>query len=657
LGIVRQADAPAQGDFHGRIARMTQTLVHRGPDAGGLWIDDRQRIGLGYRRLAVIDPSAAGNQPFHSPSGRYVLIYNGELYNHRDLRARLNAEQGSIVWCGRSDTETLALAIDIWGLETTLERIEGMFAFACWDRAEDRLVLARDRLGEKPLFYGWVGSGVAAEFVFASEPKAFLVHPSFERRIDRHSLALFMRHGHVPAPHSIYENIAKLPAGCTATLALGSERVQLRTYWSVRERLVSGQVPVRRGDGGAGELESLLRTVVRQEMAADVPVGAFLSGGVDSSTIVALMQQESGTPVRTFALGFEEREFNEAPHARAVANHLGTDHQDLIVTAADAAEVLPLLPSVYDEPFADPSAIPTLLLSGFAREKVTVALSGDGADELFGGYNVYGLATAFAPLIRIPRPIRAPLAASLAWLSAPRWSSNRLLGPILNGRLAHKLSRSADVLRSDSAAEVYGRLTAAWRAPEELVVGAGPLPPSQELAFVELAGVGRMMAVDLTSYLPDHILVKVDRAAMHHSLETRMPYLHPAIVDYALGAGVPGRGQGSKELLRQILGKYVPSALTDRPKQGFGIPLAQWLRGPLRDWAEALLDADRLYREGLLHPEPVRRVWQSHLAGRNEQNRLWPILMFQSWLANVHGRVESDLAPDRPPVPVEAWQR
>lgn len=624
------------------LGRMTGAIAHRGPDSAGAWVDTEHRVALGHRRLAILDLSPAGEQPMSSPSGRFVTVYNGEIYNHLELRGRLPGP-----WRGHSDTETLLAAIEAWGIEKALTLCAGMFALALWDRQERMLILARDRLGEKPLYYGWQGEGAGAAFLFGSELKAIANHPAFRGEIDRRALSLFTRFNYVPAPHSIYTGIAKLPPGAFLTLRVGEREPAIVAYWSAAEVAASGAAaPLDIGPEEATDaLEATLSKAVAQQMISDVPLGAFLSGGVDSSTVVALMQAQSSRPVKSFSIGFSEPAYNEAEHAAAVARHLGTDHNELYVRPEDALAAIPALPSIYDEPFADASQVPTLLVSRLARRQVTVALSGDGGDELFGGYNRYRLAAQnWRRISRVPRPVRGAVAKGLAALSPERW--NRIAGavaPLLPGsaQLAipgEKLHKAAGVLASGSVDELYQGLVSSWRDPAALVVGGAEPPTLAAAAAARLAGLSdteRMMALDMLTYLPDDILAKVDRAAMSVSLETRVPLLDHRVVELAwrLPLDLKLRGGESKWVLRQLLYRHVPRALIERPKMGFGVPIDAWLRGPLKGWAEALLDAARLRREGYFRPEPIRRAWDAHQSGQaNMQYHLWAILMFQAWI-------------------------
>lgn len=632
------------------VHRMADTLVHRGPDDGGVWVDAAAGVALGHRRLAILDLSPAGHQPMVSGSGRFVIAFNGEIYNHLELRALLeNGGAGQTAvsqWRGHADTETLLAAIEAWGVEPTLKRCVGMFAFALWDRQMRTLTLARDRLGEKPLYYGWQ-RGV---LLFGSELKALRAHPAFAGEIDRGALALFFRHNVVPAPYSIYRGIRKLPPGTylnlTEAQARGGEWPEPVAYWSLAEVVANGQrTPLAGSDvDAAAELERLLRQAVAGQMVADVPLGAFLSGGIDSSTVVALMQAQSDRSVRTFSIGFHEAGYNEAQHAAAVARHLGTDHTELYVTPEQAMAVIPKLSALYDEPFADSSQIPTFLVAQLARQHVTVALSGDGGDELFGGYTRYFLAySIWQRLAWVPRGVRGALARGLAAASPAAW--DRVFAALylwVPDRLrfanpGDKLHKLAHILQVGSPEAVYRALVSHWTERERLVLGAQEPPTvlTQPEAWPAVDDFRhRMMALDAVSYLPDDILVKVDRAAMGVSLETRVPLLDHRVVEFAWRLPLSMKirqGQG-KWLLRQVLYKYVPKELIERPKMGFGVPIDHWLRGPLREWAEDLLDERRLREEGFIDPAPVRQKWREHLSGqRNWQYHLWDVLMWEAW--------------------------
>lgn len=622
---------------------MANAITYRGPDDYGFWSNPECGVGLAHRRLSIVDLSPAGHQPMVSASARYVIVFNGEIYNHMDLRRDVEGQGHAPVWRGHSDTETLLAAFDAWGVEETLKRCIGMFAIALWDRERHVLTLARDRIGEKPLYYGWLGQGESAVFLFGSELKSLRAHPSFRAPINRNALALYLRHNYIPAPHSIYEGVHKLPPGCMLSVSLDRREPQIQSYWSALQVVHDGGESRRQHRSpqeAVDELEVLLKSAVAKQMVADVPLGAFLSGGIDSSAIVALMQAQSSRPVKTFTIGFHEAGYNEAEHAKAVAKHLGTDHTELYVTPQEAMAVIPRLPAIYDEPFADSSQIPTFLVSNLARQHVTVSLSGDAGDELFSGYTRYTVATnVWRKLSRIPVPLRKVAAGSITALSPETWSTlaGWLPSPRFKQRFGDKLHKGAGVLGSTSIDGLYHGLVSHWHDPAQLVVGGHEPPTLLTAGRPELDGleaVERMMALDLLTYLPDDILTKVDRAAMAVSLESRVPMLDHRVVEFAwrLPQSLKQRDGVGKWVLRQVLYRHVPQALIDRPKMGFGVPIDTWLRGPLRDWAEALLDESRLRREGYFRPEQIRQKWLEHLDGsRNWAYHLWDVLMFQSW--------------------------
>ncbi len=625
------------------LGKMTSAIRHRGPDDSGCWSDARIGLALGHRRLSVIDLSPEGHQPMTSRDGRYIIIFNGEVYNFLELRTELEASGAR--FRSESDTEVMLMAIQREGVVGAVRRFAGMFAFALFDRLEHRLHLVRDRLGEKPLYYGWAGDVL----LFGSELKALRAHPAWRGDIDRGALALFLRHGYVPAPYSIYSGIWKVLPGTALTFELGASRREptYAEYWSAKEVTELGIADVWSGNATEliDELDQVLRQTVRREMIADVPLGAFLSGGVDSSLVVALMQAESARPVRTFTIGFDEPEYNEADHAKAVARHLGTDHTELYVRPREALAVVPRLPTLYDEPFGDSSQIPTFLVSQLARHHVTVSLSGDGGDELFGGYDRYLLARRVWSLLRIvPRSARRALASGIRSIAPGRWDrALRLVGLTrrasaarrVTGDRLHKLAR---ILSLETQEAMYLDLMSHWRDPDCMTLGGAEpttvlTDPKRWAAVTGL--LSRMMHLDLVMYLPDDILVKVDRASMAVSLESRAPFLDHRVVEFAwrIPPRLRVRDGSGKWPLRQLLRRFLPEELVERPKMGFGVPIDHWLRGPLKDWAAALLEESRLKREGYLDPKPIRQNWVEHQNGsRNWHYPLWDVLMFQAWL-------------------------
>ena len=630
------------------LKTMTDVISDRGPDSAGYWLDQNAGVGIGHRRLSIVELSTAGAQPMTAASERYVLAFNGEIYNHVDLRKEMNCAGVSPNWRGQSDTETLLAGFDAWGIRATVKRSIGMFAFAVWDRETRSLTLGRDRLGEKPLYYGWQGRGRAAVFLFGSELKSLRMHPAFTAEVDRNALCLFMRHSNVGGQYSIYEGIHKLLPGNLLTVSQASPDPILDTYWSNIEAARVGIASRFNGSEteAVNALEVLLKDAVGRQMTADVPLGAFLSGGVDSSTIVALMQAQSIRPVKTFSIGFHETAYNEANHAKAVARHLGTDHTEMYVTPEQALAVIPRLPNLYCEPFADSSQIPTFLVSQLARHHVKVSLSGDGGDELFCGYNRYSLsASLWQKLSAIPFPLRQIAARALTSLSPNTINFIAKCLPMA-GRWANvgdKLHKGASVMTARSAADFYRSLVSHWASPENVVM-AGKEPAftlnAADPSLSCLNTFERMMVLDLQTYLPDDILTKVDRAAMGVSLETRVPFLDHRVVEFAWQLPMKyklrqeNKSLTTKWALRQVLFRHVPKELVERPKMGFGVPIDSWLRGPLRPWAEDLLSESRLKREGYFNPAPIRQKWAEHLSGqRNWQHQLWCVLMFQAWLA------------------------
>lgn len=633
------------------LHKMADAIARRGPDGEGYWHDSAHGIALAHRRLSIVDLTPTGAQPMISASGRYVITFNGEIYNYKAIRGQLKAD-----WRGTSDTETMLAGFEAWGLQETIDKAVGMFAFAVWDRASQSLTLARDRLGEKPLYYGWQGTGSVASggatFVFGSDLAAMRAHPAFDADISRDALLDLLRNNNVGRDRSIYAGTAKLAAGCTLTVSLADRRPEPQRYWScakvaqrsILEPFVGGE------DEAIAIVEHLLRESVSQQMVADVPVGLFLSGGVDSSLIAALMQAQASRPIKTFSIGFHESDFNEARYAKAVAEHIGADHTELYVTGDDAMAVVPQLAATYAEPFADSSQIPTFLLSKLARQHVTVALSGDGGDELFAGYNRYQVCgTIWKRLSCVPIPIRRRIAAFLLRRPPEFWDKAarglRSVLPLLRqfSRVGDKVHKGARALTSRTGDELYARLTAHWGQPEDVVIGgvASGLVTSDVVS--ELRGLGdveRMMALDMLGYLCDDILTKVDRAAMASSLETRVPLLDHRVVEFAwrLPLAYKLRAGETKWILRQILYRHVPARLIERPKVGFAVPVGAWLRGSLRDWAEDLLSEARLKREGFFRPDPIRKIWAEHIYGaRDWQRELWCVLMFQEWRQKIHG--------------------
>jgi asparagine synthase (glutamine-hydrolysing) len=685
---------------------MALAIQHRGPDDAGAWADASAGMALGFRRLSILDLSSAGHQPMRSASGRFVMAFNGEIYNHTDLRDLLSAVQlgePAQPWRGHSDSETLLACFEAWGLEKTLQKTVGMFAIALWDTQTRTLHLARDRFGEKPLFYGWAttASSAATAFVFGSELKALRAYPGFANPVSREALALYMRFTYVPAPYSIYQNIFKLEPGCmlsintdfstnsstniNSALPQACKRLEsahlptapsaplrppalqgglrMHRWWSLASVVEAGAQNLISSEEEALEtLEHRLKDAVRVQSLADVPLGAFLSGGVDSSCIVSLMQAQTSNPVKTFTVGFEEAGFDESPYARAVAEHLGTEHNALFVSAKQAQAVISDVPAMYDEPFADSSQIPTHLVCKAARQQVTVALSGDAGDELFGGYNRYFWGPRiWKRLAWLPYPARQVLGAAIRAVPTAGWDAlsrpvNALIPASKNfvraGDRAHKLAaRLGGVHNLD---DLYNSLVSEWQDPAQVVKGTGGESGGETGGLLRepasmlsdpwpAAGVKqhqlRMMYRDSMTYLPDDILCKVDRAAMATSLETRVPFLDHRVAELAwrLPLNMKIRNGQGKWALRQVIYKYVPKELIDRPKAGFAIPVGQWLRGPLKDWAEALLDEKRLELEGYFHPKPIRDKWLHHLAGRYDHTpSLWAVLMFQSWLESTH---------------------
>ncbi len=626
------------GDSLRQIVRgMTASISHRGPDGEGYWVDPHGQIAFGHRRLAIIDLSSAGQQPMISADGRWVVTYNGEMYNTAKIRELL----GEIQYRGHSDTEVLVEAISRWGVERTIQEINAMFAFAAWDSSLEELWLVRDRFGEKPLYYAWHENSL----IFGSELKALIAVKGFDPDIDRQALGQLLHFVQISGSQTIYKGVKKLTPGSFLRVGRSGERTEPVRFWDPATVATNCDVRPPRGNEVVDELEELLTTVVKSRMESDVPLGAFLSGGVDSSTVVALMQKVSAPKVKTFTVGFNEDGYDESPHARAVANHLGTDHTELMLSPSDALAVIPKLPKIYDEPFADSSQIPTYLVSALAREHVTVALSGDGGDELFGGYDRYRVFEKLGRLRGfVPGPILNISGMALSSLSVETW--NKIgQGPIgklapssvrtRTGERVHKLSK---LLTSKNNLDLYEQLVSVNSHPESLVIGYESLSTSADVNFSRSRFEDAMMA-DTYSYLPDDILVKVDRASMAVSLEVRVPLLDPDVFSFAWSLHPEDRVKDGigKWPLRQVLNRYVPSHLVDRPKMGFGVPINKWLREDLRTWASELLDSQLIREQGYFHAEPICRMWEEHESGNADRStELWPVLMFQAWLQEWH---------------------
>ncbi len=623
------------------LQNMAEAIAHRGPDDGGRWVDADQAIALSQQRLSIVDLSPAGHQPMISSCGRYVLIFNGEIYNFRNIRQKLDQEAHRN-WQGHSDTEVLLEAISSWGVEQALKHSVGMFALALWDKKDATLTLTRDRMGEKPLYFGKLDEVL----VFSSELKALKRHPNFKAQINHDALTLMMRHMYIPAPFTIYSGIHKILPGTYYVFSKERPEPTVKKYWDIFNVFSEGSKNPFQGspDEAVNALEELLKQSIKDQMIADVPLGAFLSGGVDSSTIVALMQSINTGPVKTFSIGFDVAAYNEADHAKSVAAHLGTDHTEFYVSEKQAQDVIPLLPDIYCEPFADASQIPTYLVAKLARNDVTVSLSGDGGDELFSGYRRYQLGqNLWQRFNKIPLPLRR-LASYCATLPSPNgWDG--LAAPLLCMLPQHKrpqligekIHKAAGLLNFNNSDELYSHVVSHWKNPSDIVLNSrepqgpltGLLPVPENLSAIE-----RMMYKDTISYLPDDILTKVDRAAMAVSLESRVPLLDHRIIEFAarLPLSIKRHNNTAKWPLRQVLYRHVPKTLIERPKAGFSVPIDAWLRGALQDFAEDLLDENKLRQQGIFNPAPIRKAWQDHLSGkRNMQYHLWGVLMFQAW--------------------------
>ena len=661
-----------QGEMEKTITNMANSLEHRGPDDLGIWLDSNKPIAFGHRRLSIVDISASGHQPMTSSNNKYVMAFNGEIYNHTQLRKELDSINSGLNWNGHSDTETLLAGFEVWGIKKTLGKVVGMFSIALWECDSHTLHLIRDRFGEKPLYYGWINTGQEKVFAFGSELKAFRAYPGFQNNISRDALKQYFKYMYVPAPYSIFEGIYKLEPGCILSMneppkgeatnsfhmqddeSICFDGVKISKWYRFKEVVSKCANEQIKDEQEASELlEAQLNETIQMQSLADVPLGAFLSGGVDSSAIVALMQNQRTDPIKTFTIGFEETQFDESKYAQAVASHLKTDHHEMRVTSNDALSLIPQLPELYDEPFADSSQIPTYFVSQAAKQEVTVSLSGDAGDELFGGYNRYLMAPALWKKINwMPFPARKFIGNSLHNIPIPLWDK---IGDYYNllrseskgvARLGDKITKTALRLQNvDSLDALYKSLVCEWPNTDVLVKNS----PNGSSALINLIEdslphgaledpESRMMYWDTISYLPDDILCKVDRAAMGNSLETRVPFLDHRVVELAQRIPLQFKIQGNvgKLVLRNILYKYVPQSLIDRPKAGFGIPLGEWLRGPLRPWVEQLIDSERLDREGYLESRLVNQVWNEHLSGKRDWSfRLWSVVIFQQWLESL----------------------
>ncbi|UQV21860.1 asparagine synthase (glutamine-hydrolyzing) [Vibrio sp. J383] len=621
------------------LRKMGNQIESRGPDSSGEWLNSEEKVGFAHRRLAILDISESGSQPMTSQSKNFTIVFNGEIYNHLELRALVEKERKNFEWIGFSDTETILACLDVWGVTRTLSKLVGMFAFAVWDEDLRKLTLCRDRMGEKPLYYGWQQD----EFLFGSELKALKAHPKFVGEIDRRSLALLLRYSYIPSPNSIYLGISKLSPGHYLEVDLEKNTCNEYKYENAEDLILSGKHNSFNGteQEALEKLEGLLKKAVKSQMLSDVSIGAFLSGGVDSSLVVSLMQSQSETPIKTFSIGFQNEAYDEAVYAKKIAEHLGTEHTEVYVKPEDALNVISLLPQLFDEPFADSSQIPTYLVSKIASQHVTVALSGDAGDEVFCGYNRYIVTDkTWRSLARLPLSVRAILSKLITLLPMKYWDALNKALPFKHqmSRFGEKMHKGAAVLTSNSLNDLYTNLVSNWREPESVVLGVDKRHVSsiKEGASRRLSSdIEHMMLLDTLCYLPDDILAKVDRAAMGVSLETRVPFLDRDLVRFAwsLPLNQKIRDGVAKWCLKKILYKYVPKELIERPKMGFSIPLAEWLRGPLKPWAEELLDCDKMKTQGYLDSSVIRELWLEHLSGRSDKHsQLWPVLMFQQWL-------------------------
>ena len=625
------------------LEAMTSQIRSRGPDSDGVWSKPDDSIALGHRRLSILDLSPAGHQPMTSVSSRYVIAFNGEIYNHLVLRAKLEEEFSRIVWLGSSDTETLLACIECWGIHETLRQLIGMFSFSLWDNEEKVLTLARDRIGEKPLYYGWQGTGRDRVLLFGSDLKAFKAYPKFNPIVNRDALCLFLRHNCIPAPYCIYEDFNKLEPGCYLSISINQIAPEAIRYWDAASLVLNGLNNPFKGNFTeiSNILESKMIKAINRQSISDVPLGTFLSGGIDSSVITALLQSQSSKPVKTFTIGFEEESHNEAIYAKKISQHIGTEHSELYVSSQASLDLIPELSNIYSEPFADSSQIPTILLSELAKKDVTVVLSGDAGDELFCGYNRYNFADDLWHKLRIfPSSSKNLLAKLLMSFPSRMWDSAESLpfDGVVSSRLAEKIQKASGILAASSPDDLYHDLISGTKNPSDWVIG-GTEPAfratKNNSSSTQLGSKRFMMLQDVLGYLPNDILTKVDRASMSVSLETRVPFLDHELVEATFRVPITMHlhDRKPKAILRNILYKYVPKDLVERPKMGFGVPLDRWLRGPLKDWAESLLNENRLNEEGYFVARKVRQIWMEHSNGsKNWSSQLWNILMFQSWL-------------------------
>ena len=624
-------------DIH-YLREMSRSIKHRGPDSSGLW-SDNTNIGISHQRLSIIDLTPSGYQPMISKSGRYVLAFNGEIYNHRFIKRELNSAFMNIEWKGTSDTEILLTAIDKWGLYKSLNKITGMFAFSLWDKKEKLLYLARDRIGEKPIYYGWQKD----TFLFGSDIQGIKSHPSFENKIDSNSLSLMLRFNYVPSPNSIYKNLKKLEPGSFLQVSIVKRDIQKKNYWSAAKTANNNLSNLFSGS----ELEAIelldinLSETVKNQMLSDAPIGGFLSGGIDSSIICSLMQKNSIEPINTFSIGFNEKTYDEAQYAKLISDYLGTNHHELYLSPQDAMKIIPELQMAYSEPFADVSQIPTMIISDLAKDYVKVALTGDGGDELFGGYNRYLITKRIWKKISMfGKPIRSFIAnfiLSYGIRTIMKIEKLNFSEKYINNFSA-KISKGLEVLDSDDIFDLYINITSNSRNPSKVLLGNSSkekLYGVEKLNLQNFSDVEKMMIMDIVNYLPDDILVKLDRATMHYSIEARAPFLDHNIFEFAwsLPLNFKLNNSENKVVLRRLLSKYLPNELIHKPKRGFSVPIGIWLRGPLKNWAEHQLNQKRLNDEGFFNPKVILNLWKEHLEERfNHEKLLWSILMFQSWL-------------------------